>query len=88
MPKSPELKLKVSDKAPQFSGITQDGSRISLADFKDKHVIVYFYPRDDTPGCTKEACAFRDEFADFKKHGAAHAGQAPRQQQPAIWAEG
>ena len=70
MPKAPELKLKPGDKAPQFSAVTQDGSRISLADLKGKDVILYFYPRDDTPGCTKEACAFRDEFAAFKKRGA------------------
>ena len=70
MPKSPELKLKPGDKAPHFSATTQDGSRVSLADFKGKDVILYFYPRDDTPGCTKEACAFRDEFGAFKKRGA------------------
>jgi peroxiredoxin Q/BCP len=44
--------------------------KISLADFKGKNVILYFYPKDDTPGCTKEACAFRDHFADFRKKGA------------------
>jgi peroxiredoxin Q/BCP len=70
MAKAPELKLKPGDKAPQFSATTQDGSQVSLADFKGKGVILYFYPRDDTPGCTKEACAFRDEFAAFKKKGA------------------
>jgi peroxiredoxin Q/BCP len=70
MAKAAELKLKPGDKAPQFSAATQDGSRISLADLKGKDVILYFYPRDDTPGCTKEACAFRDEFAAFKKRGA------------------
>jgi len=70
MSKSPELKLKPGDKAPQFLATTQDGSRVSLADFKGKDVILYFYPRDDTPGCTKEACAFRDEFAAFRNRGA------------------
>ena len=70
MPKAPELKLKPGDQAPLFSVPTQDGSQVSLADFKGKEVILYFYPRDDTPGCTKEACAFRDEFAAFKKRGA------------------
>jgi peroxiredoxin Q/BCP len=70
MGKSPELKLKVGDKAPEFSALTQDGRQISLADFKGQPVILYFYPRDDTPGCTKEACAFRDEFSAFKKKGA------------------
>lgn len=70
MAKAPELKLKPGDRAPRFSATTQDGSLVSLADFKGKDVILYFYPRDDTPGCTKEACAFRDEFAAFKKKGA------------------
>ena len=70
MAKTPELKLKPGDKAPAFSAMTQEGNRVSLADFQGRQVIVYFYPRDDTPGCTKEACAFRDEFAEFKKQGA------------------
>jgi peroxiredoxin Q/BCP len=70
MLKSPELKLKVGDKAPEFSALTQEGRQISLTDFKGQPVILYFYPKDDTPGCTKEACAFRDEFSAFKKKGA------------------
>ena len=70
MSKAPEIKLKEGDKAPDFEASTNGGGRISLADFKGKHVVLYFYPRDDTPGCTKEACAFRDHFAAFKKKGA------------------
>jgi peroxiredoxin Q/BCP len=70
MPKAPVLKLKPGDPAPAFETSTQDGSKVSLADFKGRDVILYFYPRDDTPGCTKEACAFRDEFAAFKQRGA------------------
>jgi peroxiredoxin Q/BCP len=69
MTKPLELKLKAGDKAPEFSALTQEG-QVSLADFHGKQVVLYFYPRDDTPGCTKEACAFRDSFADFKKKGA------------------
>ena len=65
-----EIKLKEGDIAPTFQALTNGGGKISLADFKGKHVILYFYPRDDTPGCTKEACAFRDDYADFKKKGA------------------
>lgn len=65
-----ELTLKEGDPAPEFTANTQSGARVSLADFRGKHVILYFYPRDDTPGCTKEACGFRDTFAAFKKHGA------------------
>ena len=65
-----KLTLKEGDKAPAFSANTNGGGKVSLADFKGQNVILYFYPRDDTPGCTKEACAFRDHFAEFKKRGA------------------
>jgi peroxiredoxin Q/BCP len=67
---TPELKLKEGDPAPDFSAATSGGGRISLAELKGKNVVLYFYPRDDTPGCTKEACAFRDGFADFQSKGA------------------
>ena len=70
MAKEIKLKLKEGDVAPEFSAATNGGGKISLADFKGKNVILYFYPKDDTPGCTKEACAFRDHFAEFKKKGA------------------
>ena len=70
MSKAPDLKLKEGDQAPNFTAPTNGGGTISLADFKGRHVVLYFYPRDDTPGCTKEACAFRDEFAGFKRKGA------------------
>jgi peroxiredoxin Q/BCP len=70
MAKEIELKLKEGDEAPQFAAMTNGGAKISLSDFKGKHVILYFYPKDDTPGCTKEACAFRDNFAEFRKRGA------------------
>lgn len=63
------LKLKEGDVAPEFSAATSGGGRVLLADFKGKNVVLYFYPKDDTPGCTKEACAFRDYFAEFKKRG-------------------
>jgi peroxiredoxin Q/BCP len=70
MAKELELKLKVGDAAPDFSAATNGGGKVSPADFKGKNVVLYFYPRDDTPGCTKEACAFRDHFAEFRKRGA------------------
>ena len=70
MAKAIELKLKDGDVAPDFTATTNAGGRVSLADFKGKNIILYFYPRDDTSGCTKEACAFRDHFAEFKKRGA------------------
>jgi peroxiredoxin Q/BCP len=65
-----ELKLREGDPAPAFTAETNGGGTVSLADFKGKEVVLYFYPRDDTPGCTKEACGFRDRFAAFKKKGA------------------
>jgi peroxiredoxin Q/BCP len=70
MGKQIELALKEGDVAPEFTATTNGGGKVSLSDFRGKNVILYFYPRDDTPGCTKEACAFRDEFAAFKKKGA------------------
>lgn len=65
-----ELKLKEGDKAPDFTAATNGGGKVSLSDFKGKNVILYFYPKDNTPGCTKEACNFRDHWDDFKKAGA------------------
>jgi thioredoxin-dependent peroxiredoxin len=70
MAKEIELKLKEGDQAPSFDCATSGGGRLSLADLKGKKVVLYFYPRDDTPGCTKEACSFRDHFAALKKKGA------------------
>jgi peroxiredoxin Q/BCP len=55
-------KLKEGDKAPDFTANDQNGNSVSLADFKGKTVILYFYPKDDTPGCTAEACDFRDNY--------------------------
>ncbi len=66
----PELKLKEGDPAPDFRAPTNGAGQVTLADFKGRNVILYFYPRDNTPGCTKEACAFRDDFAEFRKRGA------------------
>jgi peroxiredoxin Q/BCP len=59
--------LDVGATAPGFKSVDQNGEPISLAEFKGKKVVLYFYPKDDTPGCTKEACAFRDNFPKFKK---------------------
>ena len=61
------MSLKVGDKAPAFKLINQDGETISLIDLKGKPVVLYFYPKDNTSGCTKEACNFRDEFPKFRK---------------------
>jgi peroxiredoxin Q/BCP len=77
MAKAIELKLKAGDAAPKFTVATNGGGKISLADYKGQNVILYFYPKDDTPGCTKEACAFRDHFTDFRKRGAVILGVSP-----------
>lgn len=62
--------LKVGDKAPAFTLPTGSGEKLSLKDLKGKQVILYFYPKDDTSGCTKEACSFRDNIGAIKKKGA------------------
>jgi len=66
--------LSVGDKAPAFQAKNQDGETVSLSDFKGKKVVLYFYPKDDTPGCTKEACSFRDGWSKFRKRGVAVLG--------------
>lgn len=66
--------LKNGDKAPDFKGIDQDGNVIALKDFKGKKLVIYFYPKDDTPGCTAEACNLRDNYAALKKKGYAIVG--------------
>jgi peroxiredoxin Q/BCP len=60
------MPLNIGDPAPNFSLPDAQGNKVSLADFKGKRVVLYFYPRDNTPGCTKEACAFRDVYAEFQ----------------------
>lgn len=72
-----ELKLKEGDAAPNFSAMTNNGGKISLGELKGKSVVLYFYPKDDTSGCTKEACGFRDNFDEFKKRGAVVLGVSP-----------
>jgi thioredoxin-dependent peroxiredoxin len=61
-----KMALNIGDPAPGFSLATDGGGTLSLADLKGRKVILYFYPKDDTPGCTKEACAFRDAMPDFE----------------------
>ncbi len=56
-------------KAPGFTAKDQDGNRVSLTDFSGKEIILYFYPKDDTPGCTAEACSFRDNYQSLLKEG-------------------
>ena len=64
-------------KAPSFSLKSTDGTTVKLSDFKGKPVVLYFYPKDDTPGCTREACAFRDRIEEIKKIGAVVLGVSP-----------
>ena len=61
--------LKEGNKAPDFTAIDQDGREVKLDDFAGKRVVLYFYPKDDTPGCTKEACSFRDADDVFNSKG-------------------
>jgi peroxiredoxin Q/BCP len=69
--------LTVGAKAPAFSAPDQTGKTVSLGDFKGRKVVLYFYPKDDTPGCTTEACSFRDEHTAFKQKGAVVIGVSP-----------
>jgi peroxiredoxin Q/BCP len=61
--------LKEGKKAPAFSGIDQNGKKISLKDFSGKKLLLYFYPKDDTPGCTAQACNLRDNYAELLEKG-------------------
>lgn len=69
--------LEVGAKAPAFTLLTDQGTKAKLSDFKGSPVVLYFYPKDDTPGCTKEACAFRDASKELKKLGAVVLGVSP-----------
>ncbi len=66
--------IEAGKKAPAFSMKNQDGKPVKLADFAGKNVVLYFYPKDDTPGCTVQACAFRDEHSKLLKKGAVVVG--------------
>lgn len=63
------ITLKAGDKAPDFSSIDQDGKTVKLSDFKGKKLVVYFYPKDNTPGCTAESCNLRDNYDALLKQG-------------------
>ena len=78
MANEPTLGLAEGDVAPAFTVNTNGGGRISLADFLGQHVILYFYPRDDTPGCTKEACSFRDLHQELLKAKLRVVGVSPQ----------
>ncbi|MBO5261711.1 MAG: thioredoxin-dependent thiol peroxidase [Clostridia bacterium] len=61
--------LNIGDKAPDFTLLNKDGQRVSLSDFLGKRVVLYFYPKDNTPGCTRQACAFAGLYKEFEKKG-------------------
>ncbi|MBM3461010.1 MAG: thioredoxin-dependent thiol peroxidase [Armatimonadetes bacterium] len=69
--------IEAGQPAPAFTLHDDKGGTVRLSDFKGKPVVLYFYPKDDTPGCTKEACAFRDARAEYEKHGAVVLGVSP-----------
>ncbi|WP_304206718.1 thioredoxin-dependent thiol peroxidase [Peptostreptococcus russellii] len=62
--------MKIGDKAPDFTLPDKDGKEVSLSDYKGKKIILYFYPKDNTPGCTKQACNFRDNYPQITEKGA------------------
>ena len=70
-------KFKVGDKAPLFEGVNQNGEKISLNDFKGKKLILYFYPKDNTPGCTAESCNLNDNYEMWLKKGFDVVGVSP-----------
>jgi thioredoxin-dependent peroxiredoxin len=69
--------IEVGQPAPDFTLADQEGQTISLSACKGSPIVLYFYPKDDTPGCTKEACAFRDAFAEYRRRGARIFGVSP-----------
>ena len=69
--------LKKGDKAPDFTGTDQNGNQIKLSDYKGSKVILYFYPKDNTPGCTAQACSLRDGYDDLLKAGYKIIGVSP-----------
>ena len=69
--------LQAGDAAPSFTGTLQDGSTVSLADYTGKRLVLFFYPKDDTPGCTAAACSLRDGFAELKAAGFELLGVSP-----------
>jgi peroxiredoxin Q/BCP len=71
------ISLKEGEKAPIFSGKNQDGKKISLADYNGKKVVLYFYPEDDTPTCTIQACNLRDNYSALRKRGLVVIGVSP-----------
>ncbi len=70
-------KLKTGDKAPDFSAVTDQGETVRLSDFRGRRVVLYFYPKDDTSGCTTQACSFRDSYPEIEEQNAVVLGVSP-----------
>ncbi|UCF38928.1 MAG: thioredoxin-dependent thiol peroxidase [Acidobacteriota bacterium] len=70
-------KLTVGDLAPDFSAVTDQDHKVSLKDFRGQKVVLYFYPKDNTPGCTNQACAFRDSYGEIEANNAVVLGVSP-----------
>jgi thioredoxin-dependent peroxiredoxin len=72
--------LQVGDLAPDFSAVTDEGKTVKLSDYRGQRVVLYFYPADDTPGCTTQACSFRDNYVDIQEQNAVVLGISPDNQ--------
>jgi peroxiredoxin Q/BCP len=70
-------KINVGDAAPDFSAVTDAGNTVKLSDYRGKRVVLYFYPKDDTPGCTTQACGFRDNYLAIEEKNAIVLGVSP-----------
>lgn len=75
------MTLKVGDAAPDFATVDTNGNPVALADFRGRKLVLYFYPMDDTPGCTKQACSLRDHNAEIAAKGAAILGVSAQSQE-------
>jgi len=72
-----ERKVNIGDPAPDFTTVTDTGATVKLADFRGKRVVLYFYPKDDTPGCTTQSCGFRDNYPLIEEKNAVVLGVSP-----------
>ena len=72
--------LKIGDAAPDFEALTDSGERVKLGDYRGRRVVLYFYPKDDTPGCTTQACGFRDNYLEIEERDAVVLGVSPDRQ--------